>query len=261
MAIITLTTDLGSKDSYLASVKGAIYNQIEDVKIVDITNDILPFNVQEAAFVLRNCFKDFPIGTVHIISVDDELTVHNEHLAVKANGHYFVGADNGLFSLLLNEIKAEKIVRLNISQTTDCTTFATKNIFTPAACHLARGGTMEIIGTEIPDFEVKKMELKAVFNDSVLRGAVIYVDSYGNVISNINKKEFRRYKKGLDFAIFFGREDERITKISAKYKDVQIAEKLAIFGENDLLQIAINQGKANKLLGLKLHEIIRIEFK
>ena len=107
MAIITLTTDLGSKDSYLASVKGAIYNQIEDVKIIDITNDILPFNVQEAAFVLRNCFKDFPIGTVHIISVDDELTVHNEHLAVKANGHYFVGADNGLFSLLLNEIKAQ----------------------------------------------------------------------------------------------------------------------------------------------------------
>ena len=261
MAIITLTTDLGTKNSYLASVKGAIYSQIENVKIVDISNDIIPFNIQEASFVLRNCFKDFPIGTVHIISVDDELTINNEHIAVKANGHYFVGPDNGLFSLLLNEIKAERIVKLNITQTTNCTTFATKNIFVPAACHLARGGTMEIIGSEIEDFETKRMELKPVFKENILRGAIIFADSYGNVITNISRKEFTQHKKGQNFTILFGREDEIITKISNKYKDVPIAEKLAIFGENDLLQIAINQGKANKLLGLKLHEIIRIEFK
>ena len=167
MAIITLTTDLGTKDSYLASVKGAIYSQIDDVKIIDITNNISSFNIQEAAFILRNCFKDFPLGTVHIVSVDDELTIKNEHLAVKANGHYFVGSDNGLFSLLLTETKAEKIVRLNITQSTDCTTFATKNIFVPAACHLVRGGTMEIIGNMIEDFEIKKMELKSVFNNNV----------------------------------------------------------------------------------------------
>lgn len=261
MAIITLTTDLGTKDSYLASVKGAVYSQLEDVKIVDITNDISPFNIHEAAFVLRNCFKDFPIGTVHIVSVDDELTIKNEHIAVKAHGHYFIGADNGLFSLLLNETKAEKIVKLNISQTTDCTTFATKNIFVPAACHLLRGGTMEIIGTEAADFEIQKMELKAVFKENVLRGAIVFVDTYGNVITNISKKEFTQHKKGQNFTILFGREDEKITKISTKYKDVPVAEKLAIFGENNLLQIAINQGTANKLLGLKLHEIIRIEFK
>ena len=120
---------------------------------------------------------------------------------------------------------------------------------------------MEIIGTEILDYEVKKMELKAVFNDNVLRGAVIFVDSYGNAISNISKKEFIQHQKGKEFIILFGREDEKIIKISKKYKDVPIAEKLAIFGENNLLQIAINQGKANKLLGLKLHEVIRIEFK
>ena len=77
MAIITLTTDLGTKNSYLASVKGAIYSQIENIEIVDISNEIIPFNIQEAAFVLRNCFKDFPIGTVHIISVDDELTINS----------------------------------------------------------------------------------------------------------------------------------------------------------------------------------------
>ena len=113
MAIITLTTDLGTKDSYLASVKGSIYSQLEDAKIVDISNDIELFNIQQATFVLRNCFQSFPKGTVHIISVDDELSVENEHLVVKANGHYFIGTDNGIFSLLLTEMKAEKIIQLN----------------------------------------------------------------------------------------------------------------------------------------------------
>ena len=261
MAIITITSDLGSKDSYLASVKGSIYSQLESAKIVDITNDITPFDIQQAAYVLRNCFKDFPQGTIHIISIDDELAIKNEHLAVKANGHYFISADNGLFALLLNEMKAEKIVRLNISQSTNCMTFATKNIFVPAACHLARGGTMEIIGVEVADFEVKSTELKAVIEKDMIKGVVIYVDRYGNAITNISKSVFKDVQKGRGFSILFGREDEKITIISTKYKEVSPPEKLAIFGENNLLQIAMNQGEANKLLGLNLHEIIRIEFK
>ena len=95
----------------------------------------------------------------------------------------------------------------------------------------------------------------------MIRGAVIYVDHYGNAITNINRKEFERIRKGREFIILFGREDEMITKISEKYNDVSTAEKLALFGENNQLQIAINKGEANKLLGLNLHEIIRIEFK
>ena len=261
MAIITLTTDLGTKDSYLASVKGSIYSQLEDAKIVDISNDIELFNIQQATFVLRNCFKSFPKGTVHIISVDDEISINNEHLAIYANGHFFVGADNGFFSLLFDEFKPEKIVRLNISLEEDCMTFAAKYIFVPAACHLARGGTMEIIGTEVTDFEIKRTELKAVIEKDMIRGAVIYVDSYGNATTNISKEVFEAVQRGRSFSILFGREDEQITNISSKYKEVPQSEKLAIFGENNLLQIAINQGKANKLLGLKLHEIIRIEFR
>ncbi len=260
MSIITLTTDLGNKDSYLATVKASIYSQISDVKIIDISNNISPFNIYEAAFILKNCYKDFPDGTIHIISIDDEISVRNEHVAIKVNNQYFIGSDNGLFTLFLNEIKAEKIVKLNISQKTNCTTFAIKNIFVPAACHLARGGTMEIIGSVISDLEVQKMELQPVFNNNILKGLIIYVDNYGNAFSNITKEQFYKLKRN-SFSIMFGREDEKITKISSKYKDVPIAEKLAIFGENNLLQIAINQGQANKLLGLNLHETIRVEFK
>ena len=261
MAIITFTTDLGNLDGYLASVKGSIYSQLKDVNIIDISNNVEPFNIQQAAYILQNCFKDFPDGTIHIISIDDELSITNQHLAVKAENHYFIGADNGFFSLLFNEIKPEKIVRLNISLTTDCMTFSAKNIFVPAACHLARGGTMEIIGSIITDFEIKKMELKAVLQKDIIRGAIIYVDRYGNAITNIHKNEFEQIQGGRSFTILFGREHEMITQISKKYTDVSTAEKLAIFGENNKLQIAINKGMASKLLGLKLHEIVRIEFK
>ena len=261
MAIITLTTDLGTKDSYLASVKGSFFSQMENVNIIDITNHIEPFNIQQAAYVLRNCFKDFPLGSIHIVSVDDELSITNEHIAVKAEGHYFIGADNGFFSLLLNEVKAEKMIKLNIPLSSNCMTFAAKNIFVPAACHLARGGTMEMIGTVMQNSEIQKMELKAVLESNIIRGSVIYVDGYGNAITNIKRSDFKKIRKGRKFTILFGREDEMITEISLKYSDVPTAEKLAIFGENEQLQIAINKGMASKLLGLKLYEIIRIEFK
>ena len=261
MAIITLTTDLGTNDSYLASVKGSIYNQINDARIVDITNDITAFNIPQAAFVLRNCYKDFPLGSIHIVSVDDELNIENEHLAVKANGHYFIASDNGLFSLLLTEMKAEKIIQLNIAQESNCLTFATKNVFAPAACHLARGGTMEMIGTLIDNYCVHRTDLKAVKEKNLIKGVIIYNDNYGNAITNIDKTMFLDIQRGREFIIYYGREDEKITTISKKYNDVPSGDKLAIFGENEQLQIAMNKGTANTLLGLKLHEIIRIEFK
>ena len=261
MRIITLTTDLGTKDSYLASVKGSIHSQLKEVNIIDISNNIEPFNIQQAAYILRSSYKDFPNGTIHIVSIDDELSITNEHVAVKANEHYFIGADNGLFPLIFNDVKPEKIVRLNISLTSNCMTFASKNIFIPAACHLARGGTMEIIGSKINDFEINKIELKSVIQNNMIRGSVIYIDRYGNAITNIFKKEFEQVQKGRDFTILFTREVEKITELSKKYKDVDTAEKLALFGENNQLQIAINKGNASKLLGLKLHEIIIIEFK
>ena len=110
MTIITLTTDLGTKDNYVAAIKGSILSQLEEVKIIDVSHQVDPFNIQQAAYILRNCYKDFPIGTIHIIGVDDELSMNNEHVAVEIHGHYFVGSDNGLFSILLNEMKADNIL-------------------------------------------------------------------------------------------------------------------------------------------------------
>ncbi|MBC8267019.1 MAG: SAM-dependent chlorinase/fluorinase [Flavobacteriales bacterium] len=267
MAIITLTTDLGLKDHYVASIKGAIFSQIPEVTIVDITHNIEAFNISQAAFVIRNCYKNFPQGSIHILGVDAELSLENSHLAVFSNGHYFIGTDNGCFSLLFDELKPEKIVELNISQNTDSLTFPIKDVFVIAACHIARGGSLEIIGKEINEFKDVKTELKPVIeheseiNKDIIKGAVIYIDSYGNAATNINKKLFEQERKGRNFIILFGRENEKISKIVEKYKDAHEGEKLAIFGTNGMLEIAQNKGRATDLLGLKLHDYIRIEFK
>ena len=261
MSIITLTTDLGINDSYLASVKGSIYSELNNVRIVDISNNINKYDIQQAAYIVNSCYSDFPKNTIHIISVNDELSISNEHLAVKAFGHYFIGADNGIFSLLFHEINPDKIVKLNLSLTTNSLTFSCKNIFVRAACHLARGGTLEVIGTPVTEFSNKKLQLKPVLQTDTIRGAVIYIDSYGNTVTNISKSVFEKVRRDRKFEILFGREEEKISVISKQYNEVLLSEKIAIFGENNLLQIAINQGNANKLLGIKMHEIIRIEFK
>lgn len=267
MPIITLTTDLGLEDHYVASLKGSILSQIADITIVDITHNIEAFNFYQAAYVIQNCFKNFPKGSIHIIGVDTELSLENSHLAVFAQGHYFIGTDNGSFSLLFDELKPEKIVELNISQQTDSLTFPIKDVFVIAACHIARGGTLEIIGKEISEFKGIKSALKPVTehdentNYDVIKGAVIYIDSYGNATTNINKQLFEKVRKGRNFNILFGREDERISKISEKYKDAHDGDTLAIFSVNGMLEIAQNKGRATDLLGLKIHDYIRIEFR
>ena len=156
MSIITLISDLGNKDYYLPSLKANILSQIDNINIVDISHEIDHFNILQGALVLKNCFRDFPRETVHIIAIDDELSIDNDHVAVYAHGHYFIGADNGFFSVLLDDFKPDKIVSLNINQKTDYLTFASRDVFVTAACHIKRGGTLELIGKEIDDFRVKK---------------------------------------------------------------------------------------------------------
>ena len=126
-------------------------------------------------------------------------------------------------------------------------TFAFKNVFVPAACHIARGGTLEIIGKKVDGFKVNKMELKPVTQNNIIRGAIIYVDNYGNATTNIKKEEFLKLKKDKRFMILFGREDNIINTISKQYNDVEMGEKLAIFGENNIYKFLMLNG--NRLLG------------
>ena len=274
MSFITLTTDFGTKDHFVGAVKGAIYSELADAKIVDITHEISPFNITETAYVLKNSYKSFPEGTIHIIGVDSELSKDNKHIAMALDGHFFVCPDNGLISMIASEIQPTKIVEINIHDRIE-TSFPVLDVFVKVACFIARGGNLTVIGKET--FEFKKLieiQPKVNQNQTQLIGGVLYIDNYGNVITNISKKMFNDVGKGRKYEVQASRYS--FSKIFNKYNEVvnnQATDstlfdgnKLALFNSAGYLEIAIYRGNPNTigaastLLGLAYRDPIIIDF-
>ncbi|HAL81070.1 MAG TPA: hypothetical protein DCO83_01635 [Mucilaginibacter sp.] len=257
MAIITLTTDLGDKDIYQAALKGSILKLLPTVNIVDITNSVAAYNIQQAAFILKNSFYYFPDATVHLIGIDTVFNSETRYLAVKYKNHFFVGADNGIFSLMFDR-DPDEIVELNIMQDLKFLHFPLADIFVKAACHLAQGKPLSEIGIPVNSIE-KKMNLQPVVEKNLIKGAVIYIDSFQNVITNITKDFFNTIQQGRRFKLSFKR-NENIDHLSWHYNEVPEGEKLCLFGISDHLEIAINKGNASGLLGLNLGDSVVIDF-
>lgn len=257
MAIITLTTDLGDKDIYQAALKGSIFKLLPTVNIVDITHSVAAFNVQQAAFILKNSFYYFPEQTVHLIGIDTVYNSDTKYLAVRYKNHYFVGSDNGIFSLMFDS-DPDEIVELNIMQDLKFLHFPLADIFVKAACHLAGGGKLNEIGLPLESME-KKMNLQPVVEKNMIKGVVIYIDSFQNVITNITKEFFNKVQQGRQFTLSFKR-NETINHLSWHYNEVPEGEKLCLFGISDHLEIAINKGNASGLLGLNLGDSVIINF-
>ncbi len=256
MPIITLTSDWGLKDHYLAVVKGSVYSILPDANIVDISHLIPKFDIFQASYVLKNAYPYFPEGSIHIIGINSVASIDTPHIAVLYDGHYFFGADNGIFSLMFDK-KPEKIIELEINQDSDYFTFSTKDVFVKAACHIAKGGNIDDLG--VPKNSLNdKLQLKPIIDENSIKGMVIYVDVYENVITNIHEEQFKSIQKGRSFQIDFRR--NVIKKISKSYSDVPEGEMIALFGSNGLLQIALNYDKAKSLLGLDLNENVKITF-
>lgn len=255
MAIITLTTDFGLKDYYVSALKGAILSELPDVTIIDISHQVPTYNIQDAAYVLKNAYTSFPKGSIHIIGIKSEYSLQTPHVIVEANEHYFISTDNGIFSLLFDSTP-DKIIELTIDEDKH-TTFAARDVFVKAACHIARGGTPETIGkTKIALLE--RMPFRAVSMGDMIRGTVNYIDSYGNVMTNITEQLFKEVGKGRSFTIEFARYE--IAQISQKYTDVREGEILALFNASGQLEIAMNNDKASSMLNLKLNDTITIHF-
>ena len=256
MPVITLTSDWGTKDHYLASVKGVILKQIPDARIIDISHHIPPHNLTQAAFIIRNTYRDFPAGTIHIIGISTEESEQTPHTVVMAEGQYFIGADNGIFSLIFDE-KPEKIVEINLVQDSEFFTFSSRDRFVKTAAEIIKVGDISKLGPERDGLN-EKILFAPVVEQHVIKGMVIYVDNYKNVITNITKKKFKEVGKNKKFTITF--RGEEIHHICESYSDVPVGEILALFGCNGHLEIAMNNGKAGSLLGLNPDDPIRVEF-
>ncbi len=256
---------MGNKDYYVASIKGAIYSKMKEVLVVDISHEIRPFDIAHASYVLKNCFRDFPVGTIHILGVNPEETEHVKHIVIQHEGHFFIGANNGLFSLVFNEtpehiyeIDANDYIHLSQS-------FPTKNIFVEVASKLSRNISIATLGRKVTQLNRRHL-FRATVEANVIKGTVSYIDTYGNLITNINKETFEEVANGRSFKIYLTRADYTISKIHKKYSEVPEGEKVAIFSNSGFLEIAINKGVdgsgggANKLFGIKLNDTITVEF-
>lgn len=260
MAIITLTTDWGTKDHYLASVKGSLLKHLENAQIIDISHNVLPFDIYQASFIFKNCYQNFPDDTIHIIGVNSDAGIEQPHIAIRCQNQYFIGADNGVFSLIFGQQEME-VVELDIFQDSDKFTFSTKDVFVKAAKILSEGGKFTALGNSREKIN-KLMSFEPVIemdNESItIIGKVIYLDRYENAITNISEELFNEYAKNRSFDITFNSFSGELTRISKSYLDVPPSEMCALFSSNNLLEISICQGNAGSLLGLNVDSRIRI---
>lgn len=275
MAIITLTTDFGEKDHFAGAIKGAIYSELPDVRIVDISHSVAPFNVPEAAYIIQNAYSSFPKGTIHMIGIDSELNPENKHIAVQLDDHYFICANNGIMSMICKDIAPQKIVEINIHDRV-ATSFPVLDVFVNVACHIARGGTLEVIGKIIHTIKPIK-NLNPFVNDekNQIIGSVIYIDNYGNVVTNIKRGFFESVQKTRHYEI--SARNYKFKHIYDKYSDAinfDIPEEkrydagkgLVVFNSAGYLEIAVYKsdcntvGSATSLMGLKLRDTVTVNF-
>jgi hypothetical protein len=256
--IVTLLTDFGTNDHYVASMKGVILKINPHCKVIDITHHIHPQDIMEGAFVLANAFSYFPEGTVHLAVVDPEVGGPRDPILIVTDHFFFVGPDNGLFSLALRKEKIRETYVLTekrfflpeISQT-----FHGRDIFAPVAGHLTLGISPKAFGRRIDSLKTLNFP-EPIVRGMNLIGEVIHIDSFGNLITNIGREGFSQFIQGRPFLIKAGK--GVIKGLKDGYWEGKKNEPIALFGSGGCLEIAVREGSAEKMLKMKKGDSIRI---
>lgn len=251
--IITLTTDFGNRDYYVSAMKAVILGISPNVRLVDISHDIPPQDVMAAAWILKNTAFLYPSGTVHLAVVDPGVGSMRKPLLVKIRDQYFVGPDNGLFSLVMED-EASKVIELNNRsywRDNISATFHGRDIFAPVAAWVCEQGTREPVekfGKELRELTSYKWA-KPISDDEGIQGWVVHIDRYGNLITNIPESLIKEQNVRLNVKIYVG--NTILKKICRSYTDVPDGEPIALIGSSGMLEIAINKGNAEQMLGIE----------
>jgi len=248
-------SDFGDNDHYVAAVKARILGINPDLKIVDVSHSITPFDIIHGSYVLRSVFREFPPGTVHLASVNTLDHESDNYIIINIEGHNFIGPDNGLFSLISEE-NPEKIIKLS-NPDIESSVFPSRDIMGRATAMLAGGTAMEDLGVVSLDFKrLLGRQLKATKKQ--ISGNVIRIDHFGNAITNIDQEIFNILQKERGFEVKFSRETIRV--IHAGYASVDPGECFVVFNSNGFLEIGINKGSASELMGLGFDSPVMINF-
>lgn len=252
MPLITLTTEWREDDFFNGIVKGKLSSGCPGVPIVNNAGGIPPLNIMHGAFVIRNTYNHYPEGTIHLIFISSEGNGLNPHLLVRANNHWFVGADNGMFNLILNS-EPDLIISLRNETGADEIT-----LFTGTAAALVRGESPESLGKPIPSVS-EKVPLRATIDRNVIIGSVIFIDSYGNAITNITREIFSRVFEGRDYRILIKSNNYYTEKISRFYYEEPVGEIVTRFNTLDLLELSINGANLCQLFAVDTGDAVRVE--
>jgi S-adenosyl-L-methionine hydrolase (adenosine-forming) len=249
---ITLTTDFGLNDHFVGAMKGVILNIAPDAQIVDITHAVQPYDILDGALALAETYNYFPTRTVHLIVVDPGVGTARRPIIASSDRHNFVAPDNGVLSLMF--AKEERLHVRHVSShhyfvQPISNTFHGRDIFAPVAAYLAKGVDHEKFGPEISDYVRFNAPRPKPVDAKTLRGVVLKVDRFGNLITNFTPKDVPALFEGQanGFKIAVGKRE--ITAIHANYAQGTPGEVFAILGSMGYLEIAANRGAANQLTG------------
>lgn len=252
MPLVTFTSDFGNGDHYVAAVKAAILGSDPSVQIIDLSHAIKPFDIPHLAFTITSVFRQFPPGTIHLIGLNGNDSV-DQYLGVKLEEHLFLLPDNGLIGLL-SDIPPDEVV---VIKSEASSLFPTRDLLAPVALALLKGEQLESFGTKTSEYK-RMVSRKVKATRKEIAGHIIHVDQYGNLISNIKKIDFDILSKEKRFKIQIGKESA--DRVHLKYQDVEPGDIFFVFNSLGLLEIGINQGQANQLLGMGFDAAVNIQF-
>jgi S-adenosyl-L-methionine hydrolase (adenosine-forming) len=249
--VITLLTDFGTSCHYAGAMKGVMLGICPGAQLVDISHEIRPYAIPEAAFTLAQAWECFPAGTVHLIVVDPGVGSERRPILLEAGGHRFVAPDNGVLTMLfeaaprprVREITASRYFRKPVSQT-----FHGRDIFAPGAAHLAKGLSPARFGKPIKDYQRLSFSKPVSTAPDRWSGFVLAVDRFGNVITNFDAESWPRLATGK-FEMKVGK--KIVSRLSSSYADVELGNLFIIAGSGGFLEISLNQGNAADALGIQ----------
>ena len=268
-SIITITTDFGTEDAYVPAMKGTMLSIAPSARLVDVSHEIAPQDVMGSAFVLQSAQPFFPEGSVHLVVVDPGVGTKRRAVALRKNDHWFVGPDNGLFPLVFNGEAPDAVVELDRPDAwrtpEPSNTFHGRDIFAPAAAHLAAGRSLEEVGSPIDSLETLQWARPIVEPDTI-RGRVVHVDHFGNCVTNIRRSTLAD-ALSLDadappasaLPSVKGYVGSTILEtIRDTYGAVPEGEPLLLFGSTDFLEVAVNGGNAAELLDIRKGDSVEV---
>jgi S-adenosylmethionine hydrolase len=256
--IITLLTDFGLKDPYVASMKGVILSINRRCTLVDITHQVSPHNIKEGAFILGQAYSTFPKGAIHLSVVDPGVGGPRKPILIVTQNYFFIGPDNGLFTIALKREKLKKVITLNKMKfflPELRSTFHGRDLFAPVAAHLSLGIKPESFGRVIRSWNEIAFPHPAM-SQGKLHGEVLHIDAFGNLVSNIDQRELLRFSKGRPIAARIGRRN--ILGLKKGYWEGKKDEPMVLIGSGGLLEIAVREGNAQKRLEVRRGDKITI---